>query len=150
MDESARFRADLVRALGEEPRGVLGLAVSGGPDSMAMLALAAEALDGRIAVATVDHGLRPEAVEEAALVADACARLGVLHATLTPDAAIAGASFQARAREVRYALLARSSARRQSSTGRTTVILAIVARARTPTSPASPDPRPARIRKVSA
>ena len=110
MDDAARFRADLVRALGDEPGGVLGLAVSGGPDSMAMLALGAEALDGRVAVATVNHGLRPEAVKEAALVADACARLGVHHATLTPDAAIAGASIQARAREVRYALLARWAA----------------------------------------
>ena len=107
MDDAARFRADLIRALGGEPGGVLGLAVSGGPDSMAMLALGAEALDGRVAVATVDHGLRPEAVEEAALVEDACARLRVPHATLTPDAEIAGASLQARAREVRYALLAR-------------------------------------------
>lgn len=107
MDEAARFRADLTRALGREHDGVLGLAVSGGPDSMAMLALAADALAGRVAVATVNHGLRPEAAREAALVADACARIGVPHAVLAPDAAIAGASLQAQAREVRYALLAR-------------------------------------------
>lgn len=106
-DDAARFCADLARALGREPGGVLGLAVSGGPDSMAMLALGIEALDGRVSVATVDHGLRPEAAEEAALVERECARLGVPHATLRPDVAIAGASMQARAREVRYALLAR-------------------------------------------
>ena len=48
-DDAARFRDDLLRALGGEPDGVLGLAVSGGPDSMAMLALATEALVGRVA-----------------------------------------------------------------------------------------------------
>ena len=37
----------------------LGLAVSGGPDSLALLLLSAEAFPGRIAAATVDHGLRP-------------------------------------------------------------------------------------------
>ncbi|HEX8381996.1 MAG TPA: tRNA lysidine(34) synthetase TilS [Sphingomonas sp.] len=107
MEDAARFRADLTHALGRAPDGLLGLAVSGGPDSMAMLALAAEALDGRVTAATVNHGLRPEAVDEAVLVARECARIGVAHATLAPDAAIAGAGIQARAREVRYALLAR-------------------------------------------
>lgn len=110
--DAARFLADLIRALGREPEGVVGLAVSGGPDSMAMLALAAEALPGRVAAATVDHRLRPEAADEAALVARRCAELGVPHATLTPDAPIADANLQARARDVRYALLARWAAGR--------------------------------------
>lgn len=105
--EAARFLADLSRALGSEPSGKLGLAVSGGPDSMAMLALAHEALAGRIAVASVDHRLRPDSADEAALVARSCAELGVPHATLVPDRPIEGASLQARAREARYALLAR-------------------------------------------
>ena len=104
--EAARFLADLSRALGREPAGTLGLAVSGGPDSMAMLALAADALPGRVAAATVDHGLRPEAADEAAMVAAHCLGLGVPHATLRPDAALAGPNLQARAREARYALLA--------------------------------------------
>ena len=83
------------------------LAVSGGADSMAMLTLAiAAALPAGIAAATVDHGLRPEAAAEAALVADHCLSHGVPHATLIPNAPIEGASVQARAREVRYALLA--------------------------------------------
>ncbi|WP_375427350.1 tRNA lysidine(34) synthetase TilS [uncultured Sphingomonas sp.] len=110
MDDAARFRADLTHAFGRGYDGVLGLAVSGGPDSMAMLALAVEALDGRVSVATVDHGLRPEAAEEAALVAGACAEFDVSHVTLTPGAAIAGASLQARARAVRYELLGRWAA----------------------------------------
>lgn len=48
---------------------------------MALLHLAHRA-GCRIAVATVDHGLRPEAAEEAAMVARACATLGVPHDTL--------------------------------------------------------------------
>ena len=49
----------------------LGLAVSGGPDSLALMLLAARWGQGRniqLFVYTVDHGLRPEAVQEAAMV----------------------------------------------------------------------------------
>ena len=106
QSDATRFFADLTRALGRELASRLGLAVSGGPDSMAMLALAHDALPGRVTAATVDHRLRPEAAGEAAMVAAHCARIGVPHATLVPGAPIAGASLQARAREVRYALLA--------------------------------------------
>ncbi|PAX08117.1 tRNA lysidine(34) synthetase TilS [Sphingomonas lenta] len=108
--DAARFLSDLTRALGRAPAGVIGLAVSGGPDSMAMLALAHEALDGRVAAATVNHGLRPEADEEAALVAARCAELGVPHATLRPEEPITGGSVQAQARERRYTLLGRWAA----------------------------------------
>nr|WP_227754279.1 tRNA lysidine(34) synthetase TilS [Stagnihabitans tardus] len=57
----------------------LGLAVSGGGDSMAMLHLLAPL---RPRVATVNHHLRPEAEAEAAMVAQTCARLGLEHQTL--------------------------------------------------------------------
>jgi predicted PP-loop superfamily ATPase len=53
----------------------IGLAVSGGSDSMAMLHLfarLAEAQGFELSAATVDHGLRDEAVEEAQLVAKTC------------------------------------------------------------------------------
>lgn len=106
-----RFADDLRRlfaeAAGEAPSADsrIALAVSGGADSMAMLLLAAAAFPGQIAAATVDHGLRPEAAAEAAMVADACARLGVPHATLAPLAPVAGASIQKQAREARYATL---------------------------------------------
>jgi len=82
----ARFRADLT-ALGgaAEPTAWMGVAVSGGPDSLALLLLAHAALPGRIAVATVDHGLRPEAAEEAAMVGRICASLGIPHVTLKSD-----------------------------------------------------------------
>lgn len=93
-------------ALGEMPDGSLALAVSGGPDSMAMLALAHAAFPGAVIAATVDHGLRAEAVDEAAMVANWCRAAGVAHTILTPDTPIAGASVQASARHARYALLA--------------------------------------------
>ncbi|HEY2902277.1 MAG TPA: tRNA lysidine(34) synthetase TilS, partial [Polyangia bacterium] len=54
------------------------VAVSGGPDSMALLAVLwelAPRLALRLEVATVDHGLRPEAAVEAALVAERAAAL---------------------------------------------------------------------------
>jgi tRNA(Ile)-lysidine synthase len=98
-----RFRADLRRLVPEDQ--ALALAVSGGPDSLALLLLAAAAFPGRAEAATVDHGLRPEAAAEAAMVARICASLEVPHrilaVTLKP-----GASVQARAREARYAALA--------------------------------------------
>ncbi|WP_435166434.1 tRNA lysidine(34) synthetase TilS [Falsirhodobacter sp. 1013] len=60
---------------------VLGLAVSGGGDSVALLVLAVE-VGITCRVVTVDHGLRPEAAEEARQVADLCARLHVPHQVL--------------------------------------------------------------------
>ena len=82
----------------------LGLAVSGGPDSMAMLLLAHETLPGRIAAATVDHGLRTESGGEAATVAEVCAALGVEHAVLAVT--VAAGNVQSQARTARYAALA--------------------------------------------
>lgn len=90
------------RPVAKEDR--FGLAVSGGADSMAMLALAHLCWPGQIEAATVDHGLRPEAREEARMVADWCADHHVPHAILTPANPISG-SVQAEARTARYALL---------------------------------------------
>jgi len=82
----------------------LGLAVSGGPDSLAMLVLAQRALPGRIAAATVDHGLRPENADEAAMVGLVCADLGVPHAVL--PVLVGEGNIQSEARSARYAALA--------------------------------------------
>lgn len=98
-----RFRSDLA-ALGCEAPNGLGVAVSGGPDSLALLLLARAALPGRVKAATVDHGLRPEAADEAAFVAKLCTRLGVVHETLRPVMPITG-NLQSAARQARYALL---------------------------------------------
>ena len=102
--EIARFRADFERALRGAPQGAVALAVSGGPDSMAMLELAAAAYPDRVISATVDHGLRRESAEEARMVASACATLGVPHATL-PIVAPRDGNLHAWARRERYALL---------------------------------------------
>jgi len=82
----------------------LGVAVSGGPDSTALLLLATAALPGRVDAATVDHGLRPENAREAEDVARLCARLGVPHATL--PVSLAAGNVQDAARNARYAALA--------------------------------------------
>ena len=97
-----RFAADLDRIA---PAGRLGVAVSGGPDSLALLLLAAATRPGAVEAATVDHGLRPDSRDEAGMVARLCAKLDVRHATL-PVTVAPGASLQARAREARYAALA--------------------------------------------
>lgn len=102
-----RFRADLQAIWPEGLRdkdACLGLAVSGGPDSTALLLLAAAALPGRIAAATVDHCLRPESAGEARDVADVCSRLKVPHQVLEVD--VASGNLQAEARNARYAAMA--------------------------------------------
>lgn len=82
----------------------IGLAVSGGPDSLALMLLAHAAFPGAIRVATVDHGLRPEAAAEADFVAQLCAERGIAHDVLRPEASITG-NIQSAAREARYRLL---------------------------------------------
>ena len=85
------------------------IAVSGGPNSTALLLMAAEwaARRGktRIEAATVDHGLRPESAAEAMSVAALCRRLGLAHHTLVWKGAKPASRLQERAREARYRLL---------------------------------------------
>jgi tRNA(Ile)-lysidine synthase len=106
-DAGTRLAAALDRLV---PDGTLGLAVSGGPDSLALLWLAATARAGQVRAATVDHGLRPESAAEAVTVAGLCADLGVPHDIVAVTVG-GGASLQAQAREARYAALAAWAAR---------------------------------------
>ncbi|WP_299196707.1 tRNA lysidine(34) synthetase TilS [uncultured Erythrobacter sp.] len=87
----------------EDRNGPLGLAVSGGPDSLALLLLAAAALPGEIAVASIDHGLREEAASEVALVEGLCAALDVPFTAISVR--LERGNLQAKAREARYAAL---------------------------------------------
>ena len=82
----------------------LGLAVSGGGDSLALLLLAHAARPGRIAAATVDHGLRGDSASEAAMVARLCAERHIPHAILAVS--VAPGNVQSQARAARYAALA--------------------------------------------
>jgi tRNA(Ile)-lysidine synthase len=99
-----RFARDLDALIA--PGARLGVAVSGGPDSLALLLLAAAARPGKVEAATVDDGLRAESAAEAEMDAELCGRLGVPHAILEarwnqrPASAI-----QERARRERYRLL---------------------------------------------
>ena len=85
------------------------IAVSGGPDSTALLLMAAEWSKRRgkprIEAATVDHGLRPESANEAKAVGEICARLGVGHRVLQWKGVKPTSRLQERAREARYRLL---------------------------------------------
>jgi len=93
------------------------VAVSGGPDSTALL-YALKHLASRLHIAlvaaTVDHGLRPEAGSEAALVAERCRALGVACEILSVDvkaARHAHVSWQEAARNVRLLSLQEAAAR---------------------------------------
>jgi len=105
-DSVTRFAEELARLWPEEEReGPLGLAVSGGPDSLALLLLAHETLPGGIAVASVDHGLRAEAAGEVALVEATCRARAIPFAALRVR--VPPGNLQSRARDARYAALAR-------------------------------------------
>jgi tRNA(Ile)-lysidine synthase len=107
-----RFARDLDALIPARER--IGVAVSGGPDSLALLLLAAAARPGLVEAATVDHALRSESREEAEMVAGVCAHLEVPHEILTvewegkPETAI-----QERARAERYRLLGNWVKRRE-------------------------------------
>jgi tRNA(Ile)-lysidine synthase len=108
----ARFTVDLEKLTGGRPERI-GIAVSGGPDSLALLLLAAAAYPDRVQAATVDHGLRAEGADEARFVGDVCKDLSVPHDILPPDWLEPPASnVPAKAREARYAALQSWSARK--------------------------------------
>jgi tRNA(Ile)-lysidine synthase len=102
-----RFRDALVQIGVSEDERVM-LAVSGGPDSLALLLLAHQCAAGRIAAATIDHQLRTESADEAAYVSTICQQLNVPHLVLTPARKIVG-NIQSSARAARYELLANAA-----------------------------------------
>lgn len=87
----------------------IGVAVSGGGDSMAALHLMHWITAGagrQVHAVTVDHGLRPEAAGEAAFVAQTCASLDIPHHTVRWEDWDGTGNLQDQARRARYALIA--------------------------------------------
>jgi tRNA(Ile)-lysidine synthase len=106
--------AELFRDL--EDAAALVLAISGGPDSTALLFLAArwrQALSHgpKLLAVTIDHGIRAEAKREAARVKAFARSLGVIHRTLRWSGETPRSRLQERARKARYELLAREAKR---------------------------------------
>ena len=95
----------LEHTLSDIPNTTLGVAVSGGGDSVALLHMLAERGDGLRAV-TVDHGLRDESAAEAAQVAALCKRLGVPHTVLKWKDWDKSGNLQDAARQARLRLIA--------------------------------------------
>jgi tRNA(Ile)-lysidine synthase len=92
----------------------LVLAVSGGPDSIALMWLAARwrrslKRGPRLIAVTVDHGLRPEAAREAGDVKRLAQVLELEHRTLRWRGAKPKAGLPAAARDARYRLLAQAA-----------------------------------------
>lgn len=93
----------------------LGLAVSGGPDSLALMLLAAEYAETtgsheRFVVYSVDHGLRAEAADEVAFVVDTATRLGLPAHGLRWEGPRPASGIQQAARSARYRLMAAAMA----------------------------------------
>ena len=101
---------------GLEGLGGLVIAASGGPDSTALLLLAARwakrlKAPPKLLAVTIDHGLRPEAAAEATAVKRLARRLGVQHRTLAWRGTKPKTGLQEAARLARYRLLMEAASR---------------------------------------
>ncbi|GLQ56791.1 tRNA lysidine(34) synthetase TilS [Devosia nitrariae] len=91
-------------------KAVLGLAISGGADSLALMLLAAHWASGRadrprLIVYSVNHGLRPEAADEVRIVLAQAAKLGLPARGLAWRDGHPATGLQQAAREARYRLI---------------------------------------------
>ena len=106
---SAEFAASLTPLARFETPPFLAVAVSGGPDSLALAILAdhwARERGGGICALTVDHGLRPESRAEIRLLHGWLAARAIRHEILTWSASKPATGIQEAARGARYRLLA--------------------------------------------
>jgi tRNA(Ile)-lysidine synthase len=107
-DILAAFSAALTKLGSFEAAPRLAVAVSGGPDSLALVFLAVEwcrARNGEVIALTVDHKLRPESEREAAQVATWMADYGIAHHILDWEGPKPATGIQDAARQARYQLL---------------------------------------------
>jgi tRNA(Ile)-lysidine synthase len=107
IEDKAGLEA-LFAAVAGEP--AIGLAVSGGADSLALMLLAQRWAAGlskasKLIVYSVDHGLRPEAGAEVAMVLRAAARLGLAARGLAWSGEKPASGVQEAARAARYRLM---------------------------------------------
>ncbi|WP_265528758.1 tRNA lysidine(34) synthetase TilS [Sphingomicrobium marinum] len=100
-----RFSASLDRLV--PTTQAVGLAVSGGPDSLALLLLANAARPGMVQAVTVDHALRSESAQEAKTVAAICLAHSIPHTILKAEwgEGVPDANIEAAARKMRYAMI---------------------------------------------
>jgi tRNA(Ile)-lysidine synthase len=104
----ADLDASLEAIGGFEPRPLIAVGVSGGPDSMALAILAdrwARARGGAACALIVDHRLRPESPAEAETVGAWLAGRGIAHAVLVWRGPKPATGIQEAARAARYRLL---------------------------------------------
>ena len=106
MTRRAALLDALDRFFGPRPPARLGVAVSGGSDSLALLHLLADWGRADLAAVTVDHRLRPASASEALHVARIAEGLGVRHDVLEWRGWDGRGNLQAEARRTRYALIA--------------------------------------------
>ncbi|MCE2518939.1 MAG: tRNA lysidine(34) synthetase TilS [Alphaproteobacteria bacterium] len=91
-----------------ETRPHLAVALSGGPDSTALLLLADDWVrvrDGALVAFIVDHGLRTESTSEARAVARRCSTWGIASRILTWSGPKPASAIEESARHTRYRLL---------------------------------------------
>jgi tRNA(Ile)-lysidine synthase len=119
MAPAAIEQAEFDRAMSAfapfEARPAVAVAVSGGPDSLALLLLIdrwTRGMGGSAIAFIVDHGLRPESAAEAAQVGAWAAARGIAHEILTWVDSKPVSGIQAAARQARYRLLADACAAR--------------------------------------
>lgn len=110
---SAAELAALFSPVAAEP--ALGLAVSGGADSLALMVLAhrwasVQPTSPRLFVYSVDHRLRPEAAAEVAMVLAEAANFGIPARALGWTGEKPSAGVQAAARHARYQLMGKAMA----------------------------------------
>jgi tRNA(Ile)-lysidine synthase len=120
--DSSPFSAADLKAIfsGLEDFPALLLAVSGGPDSTALMLLAARwrktlKTKPKLLAVTVDHALRAESKREAAAVARLARKLGIAHRTLRWAGTKPKTGLQEAARLARYRLLAAAARKAKAS-----------------------------------
>ncbi len=117
--EDAHLLFSTGAAFDPRPPQRIGVAVSGGSDSMALLHLLARIgpeAGWSVEAVTVDHGLRPEAKAEAGFVGIACAKIGVPHTVLEWRRTATTGNLHDQAARGRYALMTRWAQERDIGT----------------------------------